>query len=42
MQARIRSKIKQLLARYGNPPDEEPRPIELVLAQVNTFAGEWS
>ncbi|SCE69623.1 type I restriction endonuclease subunit R [Micromonospora chokoriensis] len=42
VQARIRSKVKRLLARYGYPPDEEPRAIELVLAQAKTFAEEWS
>jgi hypothetical protein len=29
-------------AKYGYPPDAEPRAIELVLQQTRTFAEEWS
>jgi Domain of unknown function (DUF3387)/N-6 DNA Methylase len=36
------SKVKRLLARYGYPPDAEPRAIELVLEQTKTFAEEWA
>jgi type I restriction enzyme R subunit len=42
VQARLRSKIKRLLAKYGYPPDAEPRAVELVLQQTRTFAEEWS
>jgi type I restriction enzyme R subunit len=40
VQARLRSKIKRLLARYGYPPDAEARAVELVLRQAETFAEE--
>jgi type I restriction enzyme R subunit len=42
VQAKLRSKVKRLLARYGCPPDAEPRAIELVLEQTKTFAEEWA
>ena len=42
VQAKLRSKVKRLLARHGYPPDAEPRAIELVLQQTRTFAEEWS
>ncbi|WP_291412743.1 type I restriction endonuclease subunit R [Actinophytocola sp.] len=38
VQARLRSKIKRLLARHGYPPDAEARAVELVLRQAETFA----
>jgi Domain of unknown function (DUF3387) len=42
VQAKLRSKVKRLLARYGYPPDAEPGAIELVLEQTKTFAEEWA
>jgi type I restriction enzyme, R subunit len=42
VQAKLRSKVKRLLARYGYPPDAEPRATELVLEQTKTFAEEWA
>ena len=42
VQAKLRSKVKRLLARYGYPPDAEPRAIELVLEQTKTFVEEWA
>jgi type I restriction enzyme R subunit len=38
VQARLRSKIKRLLARHGYPPDAEASAVELVLRQAETFA----
>ncbi|MGH3909079.1 MAG: type I restriction endonuclease subunit R [Pseudonocardiaceae bacterium] len=38
VQARLRSKVKRLLAKYGYPPDAEARAVELVLQQTATFA----
>ncbi|MGH3621023.1 MAG: type I restriction enzyme endonuclease domain-containing protein [Sciscionella sp.] len=38
VQARLRSKVKRLLVRYGYPPDAEARAVELVLQQAETFA----
>jgi type I restriction enzyme R subunit len=42
VQAKLRSKVKRLLARHGYPPDAEPRAIELVLEQTRSFAEEWA
>ena len=42
VQAKLRSKVKRLLARYGYPPDAETRAVELVLKQTKTFAEEWA
>ncbi|MFN2496958.1 MAG: type I restriction enzyme endonuclease domain-containing protein [Pseudonocardiaceae bacterium] len=42
VQARLRSKAKRLLAKYGYPPDEEARALELVLQQTATFAEDWA
>jgi type I restriction enzyme R subunit len=42
VQAKLRSKVKRLLAKYGYPPDAEPRATELVLEQTKTFAEEWA
>jgi type I restriction enzyme R subunit len=38
VQARLRSKIKRLLARHGYPPDAEASAVALVLRQAETFA----
>jgi type I restriction enzyme R subunit len=38
VQARLRSKIKRLLARHGYPPDAEATAVEMVLRQAETFA----
>jgi type I restriction enzyme R subunit len=42
VRAKLRSTIKRLLAKHGYPPDMEPKATELVLKQMETFAGEWS
>ena len=42
VQAKLRSKVKRLLARHGYPPDAETRAVELVLKQTKTFAEEWA
>ena len=42
VRARLRTTIKRLLAEHGYPPDAQPTAIQLVLAQMETFAEEWS
>jgi type I restriction enzyme R subunit len=42
VRARLRTIIKRLLAKHGYPPDAEKAAIELVLAQMETFAEDWS
>lgn len=42
VQAKLRSTIKRLLARYGYPPDAQPAATELVIRQMETFAEDWS
>lgn len=42
VQARLRAKIKRLLAKYNYPPDAEQQAIDLVLEQTKTFAEEWA
>lgn len=42
VRAKIRTKVKRLLARYGYPPDKENAAVELVLEQTKLFADEWA
>ncbi|NJC62929.1 type I restriction endonuclease subunit R [Planosporangium flavigriseum] len=42
VRAKLRSRIKRLLAVHGYPPDAAPVAIDLVLRQMETFAEEWS
>jgi type I restriction enzyme R subunit len=42
VQARLRAKVKRLLATHGYPPDGEQRAVELVLEQTKTFAEQWA
>ncbi|WP_433368325.1 type I restriction endonuclease subunit R [Streptosporangium sp. CA-115845] len=42
VQARLRSKVKRLLAKYGYPPDDEPEAVKLVLRQTKAVAREWA
>jgi type I restriction enzyme R subunit len=42
VQARLRSKIKRLLAKHGYPPDGEREAIEKVLRQTKPFAEQWA
>jgi type I restriction enzyme R subunit len=41
VRARLRTTIKPLLAEHGYLPDAQPTAIQLVLAQMETFAEEW-
>jgi type I restriction enzyme, R subunit len=40
--ARLRGKVKRLLARYGYPTDAEQQAVILVLQQTETFAEKWA
>lgn len=40
VQAKMRSQVRRLLARYDYPPDQEEKAVELVLQQAEMFAGE--
>ncbi|MFF5207973.1 type I restriction endonuclease subunit R [Streptosporangium sp. NPDC000396] len=42
VQARLRSKVKRLLAKHGYPPDDEPEAVRLVLQQTKALAQEWA
>jgi type I restriction enzyme R subunit len=42
VRARLRTVIKRLLAKHGYPPDAEKVAIDLVIAQMETFAEDWS
>jgi type I restriction enzyme R subunit len=42
VQARLRSRVKRLLAKYGYPPDAEQQAVDLVLEQTKMFADELS
>lgn len=42
VQAKLRSTIKRLLAKYDYPPDAQPTAIDLVIRQMETFVDEWS
>jgi type I restriction enzyme R subunit len=42
VRAKLRTIIKRLLAKHGYPPDAEKAAIELVIAQMETFAEDWS
>lgn len=42
VRARLRTTIKRLLAKHGYPPDAQPKAIQLVIQQMETFAEEWS
>jgi type I restriction enzyme R subunit len=42
VRAKLRSIIKRLLAKYGYPPDAQPKATDLVIRQMETFADEWA
>lgn len=42
VQAKLRNTIRRLLSKYGYPPDAEQEAVEKVIAQMETFADEWS
>jgi type I restriction enzyme R subunit len=42
VRAKLRTRIRRLLALYEYPPDEEREAVDLVLKQMETFANEWA
>jgi type I restriction enzyme R subunit len=42
VRAKLRSRVRRVLAKFDYPPDDEKRAIELVLKQMETFAAEWA
>ncbi|MFI0979439.1 type I restriction endonuclease subunit R [Streptomyces sp. NPDC021093] len=42
VRAKLRSRIRRVLARFDYPPEEEREAIDLVLKQMETFAQEWA
>nr|WP_232624697.1 type I restriction enzyme endonuclease domain-containing protein [Micromonospora sagamiensis] len=42
VRAKLRSRIRRLLARYDYPPDHERAAVDLVIRQMETFANEWA
>lgn len=40
VRAKMRAKVRRLLARYDYPPDKEDRAVELVIEQAELFAQE--
>ncbi|XVQ84867.1 type I restriction endonuclease subunit R [Microbispora siamensis] len=42
VQARLRSKVRYLLAKHGYPPDGQAEAVKLVLEQTKVLAEEWA
>jgi type I restriction enzyme R subunit len=42
VRAKLRTRIRRLLAKFDYPPDEEREAVDLVLKQMETFANEWA
>jgi len=42
VRARLRLIVKNLLKKYGYPPDAEKKAIDLVLPQAEQFSAEWA
>ncbi|MCC5581785.1 type I restriction endonuclease subunit R [Microtetraspora sp. AC03309] len=42
VRAKLRSRVRRLLARFDYPPEEEREAVELVIKQMETFANEWA
>ena len=42
VRARLRLIVKNLLKKYGYPPDAEIKAVELVLMQAEQFSAEWA
>ncbi|MCC6462592.1 MAG: DUF3387 domain-containing protein [Saprospiraceae bacterium] len=40
MRAKLRSEIKRVWRRHGDPPDKQEQAVRLVLEQVELMAGE--
>ena len=42
VRAKLRGRVKRLLAKFDYPPDQEKKAIESVIKQMETFAHEWA
>ncbi|MEU3307165.1 type I restriction endonuclease subunit R [Nocardiopsis sp. NPDC006832] len=42
VRAKLRGRVKRLLAKFDYPPDQEKRAIDSVIKQMETFANEWA
>ena len=42
IQARLRIIVKELLRKYGYPPDKQELAMDNILQQAELFAKEWS
>ncbi|MCZ4103423.1 type I restriction endonuclease subunit R [Streptomyces sp. H39-C1] len=42
VRAKLRTRIRRVLAMFDYPPDEEREAVDLVLKQMETFAAQWA
>ena len=42
VRAKLRTRIRRLLATFDYPPEEEREAVDLVIKQMETFANEWA
>ncbi|MDR7171782.1 type I restriction enzyme R subunit [Nocardia kruczakiae] len=42
VRAKLRTRIRRLLAKYDYPPEGEDKALDVVLKQMETFAADWS
>ncbi|WP_435644615.1 type I restriction enzyme endonuclease domain-containing protein [Streptomyces sp. H49] len=42
VRAKLRGRVRRLLARYDYPPKEERQAVDLVTKQMEAFAHEWA
>ncbi|MEU1667096.1 type I restriction endonuclease subunit R [Streptomyces sparsogenes] len=42
VRAKLRGRVRRLLARYDYPPKEERQAVDLVIKQMEAFAHEWA
>jgi type I restriction enzyme, R subunit len=42
VRAKLRTRIRRLLATFDYPPQEERAAVDLVIKQMETFANEWA
>ncbi|MFB4302252.1 type I restriction endonuclease subunit R [Actinomadura sp. NTSP31] len=42
VRAKLRTRVRRLLAKFDYPPEEEREAVELVIKQMETFAADWA
>lgn len=42
VRAKLRTRIRRLLAQFDYPPEEEREAVALVIKQMETFANAWA